>query len=76
MLATQVPIGQQLAPVKFGPAQYQFLCTPGKKSGKDVKFADSNRCLELAILGVEMRRSMLIKKHADDNAIENTNGLA
>lgn len=76
MLAAQLPICQQLGLVEFGPIQHKFLRTPGEESGEHVHLADSDRRFEFTILCVEMRRSMLVKKHTDDDAVENTDGRA
>jgi hypothetical protein len=56
------------------PSPAPILVLVGQAAGADFQFPDSDRRLEFTIFGMEMRWSVFIKEHADDNSVENTDG--
>lgn len=56
------------------PFPHQMERPGGQFAFQDRKGLDSNRCFELAILRVKMRRRVVVIKHADKDSIKGADG--
>jgi len=68
-LGGELPIVKEIVLVELEPLEYEAECTTGKLPLDDAVF-DAHSDAELAVLGVEVGRRMLVVVHGDHDAEE------
>ncbi len=67
MLLSELPVFQKLIVIQFLPLQERLQRTP-RKTTLDNTCVDLHGDLVLALLGVEMRWSVIVLQHVDDDS--------
>lgn len=70
VLSAQFPVLQQLRLVRRGPFQNKSQRPARQTAHPDLQSFNYYLRMELSVLGVEVRRRVLIKEHPDDDTVE------
>ena len=73
MALSPVPVIKKFFLIDAGPFHHQTNSSRGQPACEDGQVVDIDQCFVLAVIGVKMRRAVVVKKHLDHDTEKSAN---